>query len=140
MVRCYIPTLHNVRNKTKKCTARCPVHCQEHEFNINKEISPLPEAPHPEMRQQLGLNGSQVEEYIEDQVFGIAVRYRKKREKRETYQPLVSLVTLLGTIGGSIGLGMGLSLLTVVEFALFLVDSLQVMLLRREINKHNLSN
>ena len=92
------------------------------------------------MRQQLRLNGSQVEEYIEDQVFGIAVKYRKKREKRETYQPLVTLVTLLGTIGGSIGLGMGLSLLTVVEFALFLVDSLQVMLLRREINKHNLSN
>ena len=61
---------------------------------------------------------------------------REMREKRETYQPLVSLVTLLGTIGGSIGLGMGLSLLTVVEFFMFLVDSLNVMLLRRKIKRN----
>ena len=74
---------------------------------------------------------------MKNHVVGVAVKYRKMREKRETYQPLVSLVTLLATIGGSIGLGMGLSLLTVVEFFLFLVDSLIVMVLRRKIIRHS---
>ena len=68
---------------------------------------------------------------------GVELKYRKMRGRTDTYHPLVSLATLLGTIGGSIGLGMGLSLLTVVEFFMFLMDSLKVVILRRKIDKHS---
>ena len=66
-------------------------------------------------------------------MIGVELKYRKMRQRTDTYHPLVSLPTLLGTIGGSIGLGMGLSLLTVVEFFMFLVDGLRVVVLRSRI-------
>ena len=44
--------------------------------------------------------------------------------RRENVTPSATLMTLVGTVGGSLGLAAGFSLLTLTEFVFFLFDVL----------------
>ena len=65
MVRCYIQTNQIARKKSQYCIDACPLQCRQQEFNINRELSNLPLSRYQKMKDHLGANTSQVEDYIQ---------------------------------------------------------------------------
>ena len=80
MVRCYIPVNHIARKKSQPCIDGCPLHCKQHEFDISREISNLPRSRYQKMKDHLGGNDSQVEDYIQvNRVFLFPPRFKGQK-------------------------------------------------------------
>lgn len=129
-IKCYLKGRGTALLKCRK-QKLCPIECVQSKYEIRSYTHNIRHDIVTDRAIKLPgwtLNESKTEDYIKKNIIGIQIEFSKSA-KVEELVPAVDWNILVGTIGGSIGLAMGFSIITCFEFIFFIYDYIRYTLL-----------
>ncbi|XP_066911779.1 acid-sensing ion channel 5-like [Clytia hemisphaerica] len=134
-----LPTYYQVLNELYEgdvfentCYHTCPNECVRKSYTVRKSTYRIgSQSVYEEMKKTIpkfnNRSINEIEKYISDNILKIHVAFFDSTIETEEMQPAVSWNSLIATMGGAIGLGLGFSFITGFEFLFFFLTSLNCM-------------
>ncbi|XP_013402272.1 acid-sensing ion channel 5 isoform X2 [Lingula anatina] len=118
-VLCADPTIFKVAsNFQKECGARCPEACQIIEYPPTVSYAPF---PNYYMAQELASMYGTNANYASENLVGLSIYYKDLNNRLTKKNPAMTPSGLLSDIGGQLGLFIGMSTLTLMEFGEYII-------------------
>ncbi|XP_066917433.1 acid-sensing ion channel 5-like isoform X2 [Clytia hemisphaerica] len=119
------------------CYHTCPNECVRKSYTIRKSTYRIgSQSVYEEMKKTIpkfnNRSINEIEKYISDNILKIHVAFFDNTVETEEMQPAVSWNSLIATMGGAIGLGLGFSFITGFEFLFFFFDVIKLAWQRRK--------
>ncbi|XP_066918075.1 acid-sensing ion channel 2-like isoform X2 [Clytia hemisphaerica] len=138
-IHCLLPTIHHFDRKTSQS---CPVDCETVQYTTALSYGRFLSSP--PIGTNLVRNGStayinelkktmdssELRKYIEENIVVVQFFYQEMKEENVIQEPSYDFYKLVGDVGGQLGLMLGASVLTLVEFVDLFLFTLYHQLLR----------
>ncbi|XP_066936086.1 acid-sensing ion channel 5-like [Clytia hemisphaerica] len=119
---CYVRVYnHLLDNRTyRKCYQTCPTPCTMETFSLQTGQAKIgTKFLYKRLSEMRNLTFQESQDYISHNVVGLNIAFADVIYTKEKLTPSVDWKVLLATIGGSLGLCLGCSLITIIEFIVF---------------------
>ncbi len=127
--------LNNFRNEfqSQKCFEYCPDKCDSIDYTINNYFEPLPNSGiiSNQSKKEYGLDKFNTYEEVNKHFVVLYVYYKDLKYTFISQQPKVELFDLISNIGGILGLFLGVSFLSCVEFFEIIFEVIYVLFLKK---------
>ncbi|XP_066923046.1 acid-sensing ion channel 5-like isoform X2 [Clytia hemisphaerica] len=124
-IQCVEQMLGNLQQMLHTCRVQCPRQCLVTKYGISTGQTAMGNSKVYKMLKQK--HNKTIDEgyaFINKNVFGIDVTFSDIVYLKETMSPAQNWISVLSTIGGSLGLAMGCSVVTFIEFIVFGIQAL----------------
>lgn len=133
-MECYLKWRNKHKKVPRACKDNCPRECVMHKYSIQLSQATLGNNDiFSRFTSASGILRTRAKEIVVENLIGFKISFRSTDVRILTVKPAATWTSLLGEIGGNLGLCMGLSLLTLFELVFYIYDYAQVLFgLRRK--------
>uniref|UniRef100_A0A7M6DQW2 Amiloride-sensitive sodium channel n=1 Tax=Clytia hemisphaerica TaxID=252671 RepID=A0A7M6DQW2_9CNID len=124
-IECIGPKLANADNLVHRCRRDCPKECTSIQYGISVGQTNMGNSKIiSKLSKKYNWTHDEARHFMRENIFGIDVSYTDVVYMMESLSPAQNWISLLNAIGGGLGLCMGCSLITFIEFLVFGIQSI----------------